>query len=73
MSQPCRSCIEYKTAYEYEANMNTIYRSILLNLLANLNNEQKLNKNDHHDNGTVQPPERKNPRDSAIELEENTM
>jgi hypothetical protein len=59
--KPCTSCMEYKTAYEYEAKMNKIYRYVLRNLLAKLNNSD-------YDNGTIQPPPRIEPRDSVTEL-----
>lgn len=62
--KPCTSCMEYKRAYEYEANINKIYRSILRNLLAKLNNSDY---DDGHSD-TVQPPPRIEPRDSVTEL-----
>ena len=68
-NKPCSCCMEYKRAYEYEANMNQIYRSVLRNLLAKLNNSEY---DDGH-GGTGLPPPRIEPRDSVTELEEDTM
>lgn len=69
MSQSCKSCMNYKKAYEYEANMNQIYRCILRNLLAKLNNSEY----DDGQSGTGLPPTRIDPRESVTEIEEDTM